>query len=140
LSFRRDDFGVGVKNSELVVFGDIDKCHFRVVEDRVIVDGLDPIKVDVVENFLDVVFHCGVADILQFGEKNMAVASLKASAVRSGILVKRKRLGNKLGQRGRLGLAVETDSRQVSFCGADHLELTVGRAQSQKVCWHCLPW
>jgi hypothetical protein len=111
LSFRRDDFGVGVKNSELVVFGDIDKCHFRVVEDRVIVDGLDPIKVDVVENFLDVVFHCGVADILQFGEKNMAVASLKASAVRSGILVKRKRLGNKLGQRGRLGLAVETDSR-----------------------------
>jgi hypothetical protein len=55
--------------------------------------------------------------------------------------VKRKRLGNKLGQRGRLGLAVETDSRQVSFCGADRLELTGGRAQqSQKVCWHCLPW
>jgi hypothetical protein len=59
LSFRRDDFGVGVKNSELVIFGDIDKCHFRVVEDCVIVDDLDPIKGDLVENFLDVVFRFG---------------------------------------------------------------------------------
>jgi hypothetical protein len=33
LTFRRDDLGVGVKDSERVVFGNIDEHHLKVVED-----------------------------------------------------------------------------------------------------------
>jgi hypothetical protein len=58
-----------------------DKCHFRVVEDRVIVDGLDPIKGDVVENFLDVVFRCRVANVVQFVEKDVATTGGKLEGI-----------------------------------------------------------
>jgi hypothetical protein len=72
---------VGVKDSERVVFGNIDEHHLKVVEDWVIVDRLDPIIGDVVENFFDVAFRFGVANIIQFWEKGMATASSKLESI-----------------------------------------------------------
>jgi hypothetical protein len=74
---------VGVKDSELVVCGDVDKSYLRVVEDGVIIDGLDPVESNIVEDLFDVVFRCGVADIVELQKEDMATARGKLESIGS---------------------------------------------------------
>jgi hypothetical protein len=70
-----------VKDSKLVVCGDVDKSYLGVVEDGVIIDGLDPVESNIVEDLFDVVFRCGVADIVKLRKEDMATARGKLESI-----------------------------------------------------------
>jgi hypothetical protein len=106
---------VGVKDSELVVCGDVDKSYLRVVEDGVIIDGLDPVESNIVEDLFDVVFRCGVADIVELQKEDMATARGKLESIGSEERHLDGAKGGVVYWNGEMGLEWQwkTDSRQV---------------------------